>query len=257
MGRPIVMPPGGRSDVFPRPVCQPICRRGSGHKPHRAVSQAPKEDIRRRDRQHGCNPGCVGTPLRKPRHKRGVPNGSENCTGDQENSQTAPAKPPGNPPCEKEDERPKDYADPKQRDEIRCPRDREVPPSGPLRQGNDAECNWAANCRACQCAHDPPRRRSRENSDNSREDKVQAVKAVELVLRHWVVVVSRACTISKSDRNCRIADGGFVPPDNRQTGSWEVKRREQGRCPHRVIQIDPANSLIPVTRYLGFICSSG
>jgi len=140
-------------------------------------------------------------PPREPRHKPGVPKGSENCTGDQENSQTPPAKPSGNPPCEKEDERPKDYVDPKQHEEIRLPRDRDVPPSGTFRDCNDAECNWAANCRACQCAHDPPRSRSRENSDSSREDQVQAVKAVELLLSHWVLI-SRACSSIKSDRTC-------------------------------------------------------
>jgi hypothetical protein len=111
-----------------------------------------------------------------------TPKGSENYAGDQENSHPPPAKPAGSPPREKEDERPKGYFDPKQREEIRLPRDRDVPPSGALREGNDAECNWAANCRACQCAHDPPRSRSRENSDSSRDDQVQAGKTVELLL---------------------------------------------------------------------------
>ena len=136
------------SGAFPRPEGKPICCGKSGDNPHRPVSQSPKEDIRRRSRQHRCNPGCVVTPRRKPRHKPGVPKRSENCTGGQENSQIPPAKPAGHPPCEKEYERPKDYVDPKQRDEMRPPRDREMSSSSMFREGHDAECSWATNCRA-------------------------------------------------------------------------------------------------------------
>jgi hypothetical protein len=177
-----------QSSAFPRPAREPICRGRTRHKPHRAVSQAPKEDIGRGDRQHRRNSGCVGTPLRKPRHKPAVPKGSENCTDDQENGQTPPAKPARKPPCDKEDGSAKDNVDPKKYEEIRLPRDRDVPPSRSLREDNDAECDRAANCRACQCAYDPSRSRSRENSDDSREDQVQAGKAVELLLSHWVTL---------------------------------------------------------------------
>ena len=126
---------------------------------------------------------------------------AENCTDDQENGQTPPAKPAPNPPCNKEDERAKDNVDPKEHEEIRLPLDRDVPPSGSLREDNDAECNRATNCRACQCAHDPSRSRSRKNSDSSCEDQVQAGKAVELLLSHWVFI-SRACSTRESDRTC-------------------------------------------------------
>src|SRR5262249_34281632 len=112
---------------------------------------------------------------------------SENCPGEENQSQTAPAKTAGDTPCEEENKRAQDYVDPQQCQVIRLPRDRHVPPSEPLGESDYAQSRWTANGSASQRAHNPPGRRSCQNGDDGCEDKVEAVKDVKLLLGHFAL----------------------------------------------------------------------
>ena len=145
---------------------------GTGDQTHYPVPQDHHQDVGRGDRQDGCDPWPVGAPLREPRHVPVVPRRADDRRDDHEHRQPAPAEPAGDPPGDEVDERTQGEVDQQERQEVRLPGDRHVPPPHLLTEGDDAQGHHTEGYPASHGPRDAPRRRTREEGDNDQDGQV-------------------------------------------------------------------------------------
>ncbi len=135
-----------------------------------------QEDVGCGDREDRGEPRPVAAPFREPPHVPVVPRRADDGRRRDGHGQPAPAEPAGDPPGDEEDERAEGEVDPQERQEVRLPGDRHVPPPRILTEGDDTHYHHTGSRPAGLGPRDAPRRRAREDGDNDQDDQSQGVK---------------------------------------------------------------------------------
>src|SRR5262249_62054658 len=109
-----------------------------GHRPLPSAPPPPPDAVPPGDGKQGSDPWAVPSPFRKYFCRSPiVPHRSDQHSDERSHDKAAPAEPAGDPPRDKKHEAGLGRVDLHQRQEIRLPGEREVPPTGTLTDGDN------------------------------------------------------------------------------------------------------------------------